>query len=155
MKTVMSSPASMSKAVATCSCPAGDRCPAAAARSASRSRSVRSALSPSAGPPRWKNTAHLRLGGVLSPQVVVGLQQRPALQDDRRRDPALRRPPSASSSRRCRESVGLGVPLAAPGERGISRLDNVRRDPSQSGEDLARSPRRLAGNSSPGRAIGV
>ena len=43
--------ASMSKAVATCSCPAGDRCAAAAARSACRSRSVRSAPSPSAGAP--------------------------------------------------------------------------------------------------------
>jgi hypothetical protein len=36
--------------------------------------------------------------------------------------------PSASSSRRCREPVGLGVPLAAAGERGISRPGNVRRD---------------------------
>jgi hypothetical protein len=31
-------------------------------------------------------------GGVLAAQVVVGLQQRPALQDLRRRDPALRQP---------------------------------------------------------------
>jgi hypothetical protein len=34
----------------------------------------------------------LHPGGVLAAQVVVGLQQRPALQDPRRRDPALRKP---------------------------------------------------------------
>jgi hypothetical protein len=34
----------------------------------------------------------LRPGGVLAAQVVSGLQQRPALQDLRRRDPALRQP---------------------------------------------------------------
>src|SRR5271165_5175790 len=125
-----SSPASMSKAVATCSCPAGDRCAAAAAPSACRSRSVRSAPSPSAGAPWWKNTAQLRLAGVLGPQIVIGLQQRPAFQDVRRRDPALRQPaPGQQLPQVPRVGLaGLGVPLAAAGERGISRLGDVRRD---------------------------
>jgi hypothetical protein len=48
-----STAASMSKAVATCSCPAGDRCAAAAARSPARPCSVRNASSPSAGAPWW------------------------------------------------------------------------------------------------------
>ena len=43
--------------------------------------------------------------GVLCPQVLVELEQRPALQDLRRRDPALRQPALASSSRRCRASA--------------------------------------------------
>jgi hypothetical protein len=41
----------ISRAVATCSCPAGDRYAAADARTACRSRPVRSAASPSAGAP--------------------------------------------------------------------------------------------------------
>jgi len=67
---------------------------------------------------------------VLGPQIVVGLQQRPALQDDRRRDPALRQPALGQQLPQMPRvgPVGLGVPLAAPGERGISRLGNVRRD---------------------------
>lgn len=52
-------------------------------------------------------------GGVPAAQVVVGLQQRPALQDVRRRDPAPRQPAllqqhpkmPGGSTRRCRESV--------------------------------------------------
>src|SRR6266436_6525207 len=136
-----SSPASMSRAVATCSCPAGDRCAAAAARSAASSRSVRSAPSPSAGAPWWKNTAQLRLGGVLGPQVVIGLQQCPALQDVRRRDPALgqpalgQQPPEVTGV----GLAGLGVPLAAAGERGISRLSDVCRDAGR-GQLLADVP---------------
>src|SRR6516225_10738366 len=82
----------MSTAVATCSCPAADRCAAAAARSPARPASVRNAPSASGGAPWWKNTAQLRLGGVRGPQVVVGLQQRPVLQDLRRRDPAFGQP---------------------------------------------------------------
>ena len=45
-----------------------------------------------AGAPWWKNTAQLRLGGVLAAQVVISLQQRPVLQDVPGRDPALRQP---------------------------------------------------------------
>ncbi len=43
--------ASMSRAVATCCCPAADRCAAAAARSAARPGSVRNAPSLSGGAP--------------------------------------------------------------------------------------------------------
>lgn len=35
----------------------------------------------------------LRLGGVLDPQVVVGLQQRPVIKHMCRRNPALGQPP--------------------------------------------------------------
>ena len=55
-----SSASSTSSETATCSCPTGDRCAAAAARSAARSFPVRSAPSPSAGAPWWKNTAWIR-----------------------------------------------------------------------------------------------
>jgi hypothetical protein len=61
--------------------PDGDRCAAAAACSACRSRPVRNAASPRAGAPWWKNTVQLRLGGVLGPKIVIALQQRPAFQD--------------------------------------------------------------------------
>ena len=58
----------------------------------------------------------LHPGGVLGPQVVVGLQQRPALQDVRRRDPALGQPPVGQQLPQVPRVglVGLGVPLAAP-----------------------------------------
>ena len=74
----------------------------------------------------------LHPGGVLGPQVVIGLQQRPALQDDRRRDPALRQPALGQQLPQVPRvgSVGLGVPLAAAGERGVSRLGDMRRDAS-------------------------
>ena len=62
-----SSAASMSSAVATCTCPAGDRWQAAAARSASRSRPVRSAPWPRAGAPWWKNTAWMRCTQAVCP----------------------------------------------------------------------------------------
>jgi hypothetical protein len=120
----------MSKAVSTCSCPAGDRWQAAAARTACRSRPVRSAASPRAGAPSWKNTAQLRLGSVLGAQVMTGLQQRPALQDVRRRDPAPGQPALGQQLPELPRVglAGLGVPLTAPGERGIGRLGDVRRD---------------------------
>jgi hypothetical protein len=79
----------MPGATATCSCPAGDRWRAAAVRTVPVSPPVRSA--PGAGAPWWKNTARtLHPGSVPGPQVLVSLQQRPALQNPRRRDPALR-----------------------------------------------------------------
>ena len=45
------------------------------ARCASRSWSVRSAASPTAGAPWWKNTAWMRCtqAGVLGPEIVIGL----------------------------------------------------------------------------------
>src|SRR5229473_1062900 len=119
-----------SSAVATCSCPAGDRCAAAAARSAARPCPVRSAPSPRAGAPWWNKTAQLRLGGVLGPQIVIGLQQRPAFQDLAGRDPALRQPSLTQQRPKVPAVglVGLGVPLAAAGEGGVRRLGQMRRD---------------------------
>ena len=72
----------------------------------------------------------LHPGGVLGPQIVVGLQQRPAFQDEGRRDPALGQPALGQQFPQVPRVglVGLGVPLAAPGEGGISRLGDVRRD---------------------------
>jgi hypothetical protein len=72
----------------------------------------------------------LHPGGVLGPQVVIQLQQRPALQDVRRRDPALRQPALGQQLPQVPGVglVGLGVPLAAPGERGIRRLGDMRHD---------------------------
>jgi hypothetical protein len=118
----------MSRAVAICSCPAGDRCAAAAACSAARSWSVRRAPWPSRGAPWWKKTAQLRLGGVLAAQIVVGLQQRPAFQDLRRRDPALRQPAVGQQLPQVPGVglVGLGVSLAAAGGRGVGRLADMR-----------------------------
>jgi hypothetical protein len=72
----------------------------------------------------------LHPGSVLTAQVVVQLQQRPALQHPRRRHPALRQPALGQQLPQV-PGVGLvrlGVPLAAAGERGASRLGNVRRD---------------------------
>src|SRR5260370_37786833 len=105
----------MSSAVATCSCPAGDRWQAAAALSAAMLWSVRSAPSPSRGAPWWNQTAQLRLGRALAAQVMIGLQQRPAFQDLRWRDPALRQPALSQQLPQVPGVglVGLGVPLAA------------------------------------------
>jgi len=72
----------------------------------------------------------LHPGGVLGAQVVVGLQQRPAFQDEGRRDPALGQPALGQQLPEVPGVglVGLGVPLAAAGEGGIGRLGDVRRD---------------------------
>ena len=72
----------------------------------------------------------LHPGRVLGPQVVIGLQQRPAFQDVAGRDPALRQP---SLGQQLPEVpavglIGLGVPLAAAGKRGVGRLGQMRRD---------------------------
>jgi len=75
----------------------------------------------------------LHPGGVRGPQVVVGLQQRPALQDVRGRDPAFGQP--ALGQQRPEVPgvglVGLGVPLAAPQRGGVGRLAQVRGDPGR------------------------
>jgi hypothetical protein len=67
---------------------------------------------------------------VLAAKIVIGLQQRPALQDDRRRDPALRQPALGQQLPQVPgvSLASLGVPLAAAGERRISRLGDMRRD---------------------------
>jgi hypothetical protein len=124
---------SMSRAVATCSCPAGDRCAAAAARTAAAPCLVRSAPALSCGPPWWKKTAQLRPGRVLGPQIVIQLQQRPAFQDAAGRDPALREPAVGQQPPQVRRVglVCLGMPLAAAGSRGVSRLGDVRRAPGR------------------------
>jgi hypothetical protein len=67
---------------------------------------------------------------VLAAQVVVGLQHRPAFQDAGGRDPAFRQPPFGQQHSQVPAVglVGLGVPLAAAGKRGVGRLGQVRRD---------------------------
>jgi len=94
---------------------------------------VRSAPSPSRGAPWWKNTAQLHPGGVLAPQVMIGLQQRPVLQDLRWRDPASGQP---ALGQQCPQVpgiglVGLGMPLAATRRRGIGWLPDMRGDPGR------------------------
>jgi hypothetical protein len=70
---------------------------------------------------------------VLGPQVVIGLQQRPALQDAAGRDPALRQPALGQQLPEVPAVglVGLGMPLAAAGERGVGRLGQMHRDPGR------------------------
>jgi hypothetical protein len=91
---------------------------------------VRSVPSPRAGAPWWNSTAQLRLGRVLAAQVMVGLQQRAAFQDAGGRDPVFRQPPLGQQRPQVPAVglAGLGVPLAAAGERGVGRLGQVRRD---------------------------
>ncbi|HWN61736.1 MAG TPA: hypothetical protein VNO25_13845 [Streptosporangiaceae bacterium] len=74
----------------------------------------------------------LRPGGALTAQVVVQLQQRPALQDPGGRDPALRQPALSQQQPQVPRVglTGLGAPLAAAGERSIGRLGQMRRDPA-------------------------
>jgi hypothetical protein len=83
----------------------------------------------------------LRPGGALAAQVVVQLQQRPALQDVPGRDPAFRQPALGQQHPQVPRVglIGLGVPLAAAGERGIGRLGQMRRDPG-SGQLLGHIP---------------
>jgi hypothetical protein len=78
--------------------------------------------------------------GVLAAQIVAGLQQRPALQDLRRRDPALRQPALLQQLPQVPGVglAGLGVPLAAAGEGGVARLGDMRRDAGR-GQFLAES----------------
>jgi hypothetical protein len=70
---------------------------------------------------------------VLGPQIVMQLEQRPGIQDVAGRDPALRQ--SALGQQHPQVPaiglIGLGVPLAAAGERGISRLGQMRCDPGR------------------------
>jgi hypothetical protein len=75
----------------------------------------------------------LHPGGVPGAQVVAGLQQRPAVQDAGRRDPALRQPALGQQLPQVPRVglVGLGVPLAAASRRGVSRLSQVRRNPGR------------------------
>jgi hypothetical protein len=72
----------------------------------------------------------LHPGGVLAAQIMVGLQRRPAFQDVTGRDPALRQPALGQQHPQVPAVglVGLGVPLAPAGERGIGRLGQMRRD---------------------------
>ena len=72
----------------------------------------------------------LHPGGVLGPQIVIQLEQRPGLQDVAGRDPALRQPALGQQHPQVPRIgfVGLGVPLAAAGERGVGRLGQMHRD---------------------------
>jgi hypothetical protein len=67
---------------------------------------------------------------MLAAQVMVGLQHRPAFQDVPGRDPALRQPALGQQLPQVPAVglVGLSVPLAAAGERGVGRLCQMRRD---------------------------
>jgi hypothetical protein len=78
---------------------------------------------------------------MLGPQIVIGLQQRPGLQDPGGRDPALRQPALGQQHPQMPGvgPVGLGVPLAAPGERSVGRLSQMRRDPGR-GQFLGHIP---------------
>jgi hypothetical protein len=80
--------------VATCSCPAGDRCAAAGDPQLGHALpGAQRALAQGRGALVEQHRVDpLRPGGVLGPQVVVQLQQRPAFQDLRGRDPAFRQP---------------------------------------------------------------
>ena len=95
-------------------------------------------------------------GGVLGPQVVIGLQQRPAFQDVRGRDPALRQPPVGQQLPQVPGVglIGLGMPLTAPQRGDIRRLGDMRGDPGRGqflsdipppGAPLHREVRVLAG----------
>jgi hypothetical protein len=70
----------------------------------------------------------LHPGGVLGPQVVVGLQERPVLQDVRRRDPAFRQPARGQQRLQVPGAglAGLGMPLAAAQRGGVGRLGQMR-----------------------------
>jgi hypothetical protein len=67
---------------------------------------------------------------VLGPQVVIQPGQRPAFQDVPGRDPALRQAALGQQHPQVPAVglIGLGVPLAAAGERGVGRLGQMRRD---------------------------
>ena len=73
----------------------------------------------------------LHPSGPLFPHVQVGLQQRPALQDMRRRNPALRQPALLQQHPLVPGigPVGLGPPLRAAQMRGLGRIGQVRRQP--------------------------
>ena len=75
----------------------------------------------------------LRPGGALAAQVVVQLQQRPALQDAGGRDPALRQPALGQQHPQVPGVglVGLGVPFPPAPCRGVGRLGQMRRDPGR------------------------
>jgi hypothetical protein len=75
----------------------------------------------------------LQPGGVLAAQVVICLQQRPALQDPCGRDPAFGQPALGQQLPQVPGvgPVGLGAPLAAPGRGGIGRLGQMHADPGR------------------------
>jgi len=75
----------------------------------------------------------LQPGRVLAAQVVIQLQQRPALQDAGGRDPAFGQPALSQQLPQVPGigPVGLGAPLAAPRRGSIGRLGQVHRDPGR------------------------
>jgi hypothetical protein len=70
---------------------------------------------------------------VLGSQVVVGLQQRPVLQDLRRRDPAPGQPALGQQHPEVPRIglVGLGMPLAAASGGGVGWLADMRGNPGR------------------------
>jgi hypothetical protein len=76
----------------------------------------------------------LHPGGGLAAQVVIGLQQRPGLQDLHRRNPAPGQPALGQQHPEVPRIglVGLGMPLTAAGGRGVGRLlDDIRGEPGR------------------------
>jgi len=99
----------------------------------------------------------LHPGGVLGAQVVIQLQQRPALQDVLRRDPALGQPALGQQVPHQPRigPVGLGPLLAAAGRRGVGRLGQVRLDarPPQLLGHIPPAGARLHRERDPGRVL--
>jgi hypothetical protein len=85
-------------------------------------------------------------GGVLHPQRMVELQQRPALQNVRRREPALRQPPAVQQLPQMQRIslIGLGTPFGATQRRGLGRLPQMR-DGAHPGQLLGHIPPPRAG----------
>jgi hypothetical protein len=95
--------------------------------------------------------------GVLGPQVVVALQQRPALQDVPRRDPAFREPALRKADhaaaarppgRFWRASCGRGQPRCPPARPGAPRPRRAAAPPSHTATPCTPRPRtrRLGGS---------
>ena len=122
----------MSRAVATCSCPAGDRCAAAAARSAASPASVRNAPSPSRGAPWWKKTAKLRPGGVLGPAGRDRSPAAPGTPGSALAGSSTRAGPGQQHSQMPGVGlVGLGMPLAAASRSSVGWFPDMRGDPGR------------------------
>ena len=121
-----------SSAVATCSCPAGDKWAAAATRSAARPCSVRSVPSPRAGAPWWNKTAWMRCTQAVC-SARRSLYSSSSARHSRMWPGGIQHSgsrPSASSIRRCRQSVlsVLACRLRPRANAVPGRLGQMRRD---------------------------
>jgi hypothetical protein len=125
----------MSRAVATCSCPAAGQVRGRGGPQAGQARlgAQRSLVQRRGALVEEHRMDALHPGGVLTPQVMVSLQQRPVLQDLRRRDPAFGQPPLGQQRPEVPGVglVGLGMPLAATQRGGAGRLAQMRGNPGR------------------------